>query len=307
MSEEGFLQAITDEPDEDAHRLVYADWLDEQGNPERAEFIRVQCELARLPCGSLPGRPPTAEELAIDHARQTLQAREQDLLDRHARDWLGPLHDGVDYWWFDRGLPVVALSGRWWQRTRFRLGRLLGRSVLASLLVRPTARQAWRWVKTLYLEGADDAMLAEVAPSPHLSGLTCLAFSSSRIGPVGARALANSPYLRRLTCLDLDNNSIGPTGAAALAGSPCLARLTELHLRRNGIGDAGARALAGSPHLARLTELNLSHNDLGVEGAQALAASPHLSPRLWLHLHANPCNEADGILRARFERVTWGY
>jgi len=40
---------ILAEPDEDVHRLAYADWLDEQGDPARAEFIRVGCELARTP------------------------------------------------------------------------------------------------------------------------------------------------------------------------------------------------------------------------------------------------------------------
>jgi uncharacterized protein (TIGR02996 family) len=38
---------IREFPDNDAPRLVYADWLDEQGDP-RGEFIRVQCELARM-------------------------------------------------------------------------------------------------------------------------------------------------------------------------------------------------------------------------------------------------------------------
>jgi len=40
------LAAIRAAPDDDAPRLVYADWLDEHGEMERAEFIRVQCELA---------------------------------------------------------------------------------------------------------------------------------------------------------------------------------------------------------------------------------------------------------------------
>jgi uncharacterized protein (TIGR02996 family) len=42
------LRAILEAPAEDTPRLVYADWLDENGQPERAEFIRVQCELPRL-------------------------------------------------------------------------------------------------------------------------------------------------------------------------------------------------------------------------------------------------------------------
>lgn len=46
---EAFMRKICEEPEEDAHRLVFADWLEEYGGePKRAEFIRVQCELARL-------------------------------------------------------------------------------------------------------------------------------------------------------------------------------------------------------------------------------------------------------------------
>jgi uncharacterized protein (TIGR02996 family) len=43
------LNTVLAAPADDAPRLVYADWLDENGEPELAEFIRVQCELARLP------------------------------------------------------------------------------------------------------------------------------------------------------------------------------------------------------------------------------------------------------------------
>jgi uncharacterized protein (TIGR02996 family) len=48
-SDEAFLRDICEHPEDDAPRLVYADWLEEHGNPERAEFIRVQCRLAALP------------------------------------------------------------------------------------------------------------------------------------------------------------------------------------------------------------------------------------------------------------------
>ena len=46
-----FLNAISDRPEDDLPRLLYADYLDESGAPERAEFIRVQIELANLPEG----------------------------------------------------------------------------------------------------------------------------------------------------------------------------------------------------------------------------------------------------------------
>lgn len=42
------LAAVCQFPDDDTPRLVLADWLDEHEQHERAEFIRVQVELARL-------------------------------------------------------------------------------------------------------------------------------------------------------------------------------------------------------------------------------------------------------------------
>ena len=45
--EQAFLADIAAQPQDDFPRLAYADWLEEHGQSERAEFIRVQCELAR--------------------------------------------------------------------------------------------------------------------------------------------------------------------------------------------------------------------------------------------------------------------
>src|SRR4051812_5383520 len=38
---DALLAAIAEAPDDDAPRLVYADWLEEHGDDARAEFIRV--------------------------------------------------------------------------------------------------------------------------------------------------------------------------------------------------------------------------------------------------------------------------
>jgi uncharacterized protein (TIGR02996 family) len=47
--ERALLHAVCAEPGDDVPRLAYADYLDENGQADRAEFIRVQVELARLP------------------------------------------------------------------------------------------------------------------------------------------------------------------------------------------------------------------------------------------------------------------
>jgi uncharacterized protein (TIGR02996 family) len=72
--------AIAADPDDDLPRLAYADWLEEQGDErdrQRAAFIRVQLQLARL--------PSEAPE------RQALRARERLLLEAHGPGWLREL------------------------------------------------------------------------------------------------------------------------------------------------------------------------------------------------------------------------
>ena len=59
-----FLSAIRENPDDDTPRLAFADWLTENGEAERGEFIRVQVSRSRLPADD-PGaervaRPRTA-------------------------------------------------------------------------------------------------------------------------------------------------------------------------------------------------------------------------------------------------------
>src|SRR5947207_40144 len=72
----GFLQAIRDDPDDDDVRLVFADWLEEQGAP-RGEFIRTQVELAR------------SKEEHPSWPRWKL--REHVLLEQHQEEWAHPV------------------------------------------------------------------------------------------------------------------------------------------------------------------------------------------------------------------------
>ncbi len=49
---ERLIEAIRETPDDDAPRLVMADWFADQGGPEneaRADLIRTQIDRARLP------------------------------------------------------------------------------------------------------------------------------------------------------------------------------------------------------------------------------------------------------------------
>jgi uncharacterized protein (TIGR02996 family) len=101
IEHQAFLQDILEHADDDAPRLIYADWLDEHGGPagqERAEFIRVQCELSRLG--------------PEDPRRCLLETRERQLLDRNWPAWdavfVGVSLRGDWSWDYRRGFPEVV-------------------------------------------------------------------------------------------------------------------------------------------------------------------------------------------------------
>src|SRR5262245_25827204 len=94
--EKALLAAIWDEPYDDSVRLVYADWLDERGQPERAEFIRLQIERARL--DEWDDLPPA------------LRQREQALWRKWRRRWRAHLPKKQRSCNFHRGFPLFDLG-----------------------------------------------------------------------------------------------------------------------------------------------------------------------------------------------------
>jgi uncharacterized protein (TIGR02996 family) len=95
----GFLRAITEEPGNDTHRLVYADWLDEMGFDLRAGFIRRSILHP-------PPRPQSREWWEDDPEPNDLERLER----AHGRDWSWPFDWLVDGWKdvrFDRGFATL--------------------------------------------------------------------------------------------------------------------------------------------------------------------------------------------------------
>jgi uncharacterized protein (TIGR02996 family) len=82
---ECLLAAVLDRPEDDAPRLAYADWLDEHGEPERGEFIRVQVELhPMLKDPRVAHVPGVSEMCGCRYCR--LRNREHDLWNLRAGD-----------------------------------------------------------------------------------------------------------------------------------------------------------------------------------------------------------------------------
>src|SRR5262249_45999206 len=160
----------------DTPRLVYADWLQENGDPDRAEFIRLQVQLARLSEGD---------------GRQ-LELRANDLLARHEDEWVRPVRGLVLWYRFERGFVGTV-----------------GVEAVAFLA---SAAGLFRLAPVRYASiqvGAGE--VAAVAASPHLARLRSLHIGDEA-GDAGAEWLAGSPHLAGVEFLNLSRNGVGPAG-----------------------------------------------------------------------------------------------
>src|SRR5947209_1923575 len=77
-----FLHAILGDPEDEAPRMIYADWLQDQGDP-LGELVRVQTELGRIDTGRA--------------RREELARRERELLDGFGFDRPGRTAVEIDY------------------------------------------------------------------------------------------------------------------------------------------------------------------------------------------------------------------
>jgi uncharacterized protein (TIGR02996 family) len=230
--EDVLFQAVLAEPDDDTPRLIYADWLEERGDP-RAEFVRVQCGQLDLPF-FLEDDPRHNEQDTHLRARLRTATRRWDgaLRRRLAR---GPLRN--------QALRRRGLIGGWAYRRGFieaiamQLGAFLEHAEAVFRQVGPV-----RYVRF---------PVRELPGQPTRSRVETLALIPR---------LAESPYLARLTTLDLHNNFLQDEEAELLAASPHLVGLKVLDLSQNWITEAGARALRASPSLQGLTTLYLANS-----------------------------------------------
>jgi len=175
---DAFLQAIRDNPEDDAVRLIYADYLEEKGDPaglDRAEFIRLQLELGRLPADSTD--------------RATLLARGRRLLREHEAEWVaGDLRGLVRGGEFRRGfVEKVALPAEVFPQRADELIRLAP-------------------LREVHLTGRRD-VVRQLARTPLLGQLSGLDLKGNFLNDSDLAWLVESPFLGRLTRLDLSNNA----------------------------------------------------------------------------------------------------
>jgi uncharacterized protein (TIGR02996 family) len=245
MDHRTFERAVLESPDDDRPRLVYADWLDEQGDP-RGEFIRVQVELEALADG--------------DPNRAALKWREDDLLAEHRAQWLGRFRDRL----LDE-LPALAGATGWEFRRGFvEQADLPARTFLAH------ADRLGRVAPVRHVRLAEALpYIDDLADSPLLERLLTLDLSGNRLADAGVTLLLRSRRLHRLTALDLSACDCSPPALRQLPFTP-LGSLRALNLASNpAVGDATLQALAEATWLSRLRDLNLTGTGVGAAGLQA--------------------------------------
>lgn len=282
-------------PEDDLPRLVLADWYDEHDEPDRARFIRLQCEVSRH------AREPDIWKPLANQADQIWKA--------HLKDWAGPLaavvergelhcyRGQIQLLSFDEsqfltpevqaalievlptiGLQILSLSPGIDQdalrasyeaqrRTRTFHPRVFYHP--NSIMDQVARSPALAWVSTLLLADAStsDAGLAALAESPHLARLNKLALSYPQCTDAGLESLAGSELLTNFRWLDLSNcGGIGPTrfsdrGIRAVLASTRLPRFDKLSVTGEAVPSFEVGRLLADPAVARLRGLTLDAAD----------------------------------------------
>lgn len=255
------LSAVINDPDDAALRLAFSDWLEDHGEAERAELIRVQMERQTLP--------------ESDERQVALEARELSLLAEH-------------YFYWTPNLPVFS-------RACFRRGFIehieAPADVLLEQMEEAFQRQPIRSVMITDL--CEEGVGRELAQRPEWSRVEAIGIGDSQQAYRGTiddspgfhgtpdyAALLQSRHLSRLQALYLKSRV--PRGMSDMIGtSNTFSQLRELHIEDGGDLSPTLllNRLAGVPHLPLSTLCLYGHpggsSGLGREGMEALINGPH--------------------------------
>jgi uncharacterized protein (TIGR02996 family) len=245
---EPFLRAICGAPDDDAPRLVYADWLHENGDPDRAEFIRLQVRFAREPLPSV-------------------ERRCRDLFLARAWDWVSALPGTIRLWGEFTVMDRIRQRGN-------RIRSVSEPGALETWHERETALADWErgFPVAVYVQGESNLFFAHVNEIREFVPVHRLRLIDLPDPDGFIRALAGNPFLSKLRKLVLSAVWLSDDVVVALAESPFAAGLRELSMMADHLTDRSGLALAASPHLGGIEMLHLVHNQFSESVASALRA-----------------------------------
>jgi uncharacterized protein (TIGR02996 family) len=312
--------AVIADCENDLPRLVYADWLDEHGDPARAAFIRTQIALH----DKSPADPHFTDlELAQEEAVVPLAGR--DLSPPSVPGLLFPRTLGlalvVGHGHFERGFPATALGNvsEWAARQvhhRIPLAETLRRMVTDTTVRGLAFLENWtalcpilsaREIRSLTSfafgmdnnPGTDD--LAMVGRSPMVRHLRRFSLLRGWRPHSGFRTLAGMPF-RQLTRLDLPSVAGGRPAVNLFLKAEWVQRLREVRLTV-GPGEPADTLLKGLASLPRLHTLHLD----GCRYASLAAIKPKHGFAALGKLHLSAVNlrgeQADALAGCRFPRL----
>jgi uncharacterized protein (TIGR02996 family) len=265
---DALYRAIVARPEDDTPRLVYADWLDENGHEEEAEFIRLECRLEE----SLPDHPEYTEWLdRREELRLWLQTHVPRQLKRRLPGIVRSALEGHNWWsQTSRGFPRFLLIDPIHGRLGAKGIRKLAATLEKAFAIIPTRRLV------VSFPVVDD--LAEFLKQPVVSSLNGITISTNeQAGDDAARIIAESKLLRNLRSAAL-NFSIGEAGADALSGSELFGQMDWFWLSTYQLTPQAIRSLGNGRWFRDLRELTLE-DGLSAEAFEELCHLP-LFPRL---------------------------
>jgi uncharacterized protein (TIGR02996 family) len=248
MSEEqAFLHAIAEDPADDAHRLVFADWLEDHGQPARAAFLRAQLRAASLP--------------EDDPDRDAAEDEADDLLTEHEKDWLGDMREWALEWdWRRGGIEHVTVRG---ETVIERGEELFAQAPIRSLRLLAHPAEMARLAESGLLQRIESLDLSKW---PHTES----AFPGIWHRDRSLMVLLGLPQLTRLTDLKLAGQGIEGLLIQTLISTHLLGRLVRLDLSNNGaLGDRAIRTLA-TTKAEHLEYLNVGGTNLLPTGIRDL-------------------------------------
>jgi uncharacterized protein (TIGR02996 family) len=310
--EDGLLQAMLGAPQDPVPRLVYADWLEDQGESTRAALFRSEPTLKQMQA-ALP-QVPEPWRSAIHSCKFThggllgVTGQLGELMRKRfgsvGTDWLRQqrvtffhLSGTTKHWsrvaeqpWLsvarvlsvDRG--ALARGGLGELLASPHLERLLGLELphnglghavnMDFLLAAPLSHLCQLDLRE---NGLGAASLARLLGWPGIPRLRCLDLSHNPLG-LAAAVLASNRQLAALSVLNLSNTHLGPQGLKTFLEYEPLPALTTLRLTSNQLTDESLLALAESALMPQLREVELLRNSFTFEGMLALARSPLRHP-----------------------------
>jgi uncharacterized protein (TIGR02996 family) len=235
---EPFLRAICEAPDDDAPRLVFADWLDETGDSDRADFIRLHIQLAR---------EPDAEGL---------ERRCKELFRQHWARWVAELPDTAILWAemanpLGSYLPLLFDS----HERPARMGDTWDQNL-------PSFRDWHRgFPATVFIQGHIDPFLSSADWIAAYVPVRRVRLRGLDDPDSAIRMLTGTPVFGKLRELFAPGLFPSDHAAVALANSPHATGLRQVSLVAERLTDRGGRGFAESPYLGGLEMLHLVHNE----------------------------------------------